>query len=128
MKRLVSLVVGMVIVMITVTACGGTKFEGIYEDLVKENPGLVSYIDVAKDGSYLSIDTNPLDLEDTSDFDAYVAVGEVNKILGIPESVMIKIGRTSSSDGMQTYEGDDTTLTWKYHPDNGLEALYEKTK
>lgn len=128
MKRLVSLVLGMVIVMITVTACGGTKFEGIYEDLVKEDPGLVSYIDVAEDGSYLSIDTNPLDIEDVSNFDAYMAVEEINKILGIPESVMIRIGRTSSLDGMQIYEDDNITLVWKYHPDNGLEALYEKTK
>ena len=128
MKRFVGLVVGMLAVITMLTACGGTNFKNIEKTLLEEDPGLSSYIDVAGDGSYLEIDTNPLDIEDVSDFDAYVAVDKVNKILKFPESVMVKIGRTSSLNGVQTHEGDGVTLTWKYHPDSGLEALYEKTK
>jgi len=86
-----------------------------------------SYATVASDGSYLSIDTNPSDIDDYTDSDALEAIMNVNTALGLPDSVMEKIGNTRAMDGMQTAEGDGVEISWTYHPDNGLEVIYSLT-
>ena len=103
---------------ITVTAAG-PDFNAIYNEFCSS-----SYAKVATDGSYLSIDTNPLDIDDYFNSDAYLAITEVNEALGLPESVINKMGQTRALDGMQTYTGKEVEVTWSYHPDNGLEVIY----
>lgn len=83
------------------------------------------WAEIAKDGSYLSIDTNPLNLEDELKVDAYYALEDINDDLGFPASLYKKMGETRSVDGRLSETAGDYTVSWTYHPDNGLEVLYE---
>lgn len=87
-----------------------------------------SYSEIASDGSYLTIDTNPDDKSDYIEAEAILAIIEVNEELGLPESVNNKMDSTRALDGMQTYEGDGIEVSWTYHPDNGLEIMYSLIK
>lgn len=96
-------------------------------------------VDVASDGSYLSYDCysdydifNPDELNNVYElqFDIEVMDGIqlatlLNKELGIPESIVKRIGTTSGSDGKQTYEGEKVTLTWAYYSNEHFNLLYE---
>lgn len=87
-----------------------------------------SYADVASDGSYLSIDSNPSDSEyNKYEKDALQAIIIVNNKLDLPDSVLNKMAHTRSMDGRQVYEGDGIEISWIYHPDNGLEVTYTIT-
>lgn len=35
------------------------------------------------------------------------------------------MGHTSSADGKQTEDYDDVTVSWKYHPDYGMEVTFK---
>lgn len=83
-----------------------------------------SYASIANDGSYLSIDTNPNDKDDYFDYEAYNAIVAVNEALGLPESVLNRMGQTRSMDGIQSYSTDELDITWTYHPDKGMEVNY----
>lgn len=79
---------------------------------------------LASDGSYLYVDTNPNDIDDYTDYDAYAAIIAINEELGLPESVLNRMNQTRSLDGVQSYSTDDLDITWTYHPDNGLQVNY----
>ena len=103
---------------ITVTSAG-PDFNALYNEFCSSK-----YAKVASDGSYLSIDTNPYDKDDSFDYEAYTSITKVNEALGFPESVLNKMGQTRSLDGMQTYTGKEVEVTWSYHPDHGLDVIY----
>ena len=84
-----------------------------------------SYASVAADGSYLSIDTNPKDIDDYIDAEAYFSISNVNAALGIPDSLMATMNRTRAIDGTQSETFDNIKVSWSYHPDNGLEVVYQ---
>lgn len=44
--------------------------------------------------------------------------------LGTPAAVSSHIGQTTSQDGRQTEMWDGITMSWSYHPDRGLDAVY----
>ena len=58
--------------------------------------------------------------------EAYTAIEEVNAALKLPESLIKDMGATSSMDGKQTETYDKVVVSWKYHPDTGLEVTYKK--
>ncbi len=82
------------------------------------------YAELASDGTYLTIDTNPHDLDDYTNSDAYEAIQNVNKVLNLPESVWSRMGSTRALDGTQTYSKDGLEVYWTYHPDHGLQVTY----
>lgn len=82
------------------------------------------YADIAYDGSYLSIDTNPYDIDDEFDTDAWEAIQEVNDYLDIPDSTEALMKNTRALDGRQEKTHGDVTVSWTYHPDSGLEVIY----
>lgn len=83
---------------------------------------------VASDGSYLSIDTNPNDSKfNDSESAAIAGIFAVNEALGLPDSIINKMGKTRALDGMQTAKGDGVEISWTYHPDHGLEIIYSLT-
>ena len=98
-----------------------SEFEEIYNTYLSSE-----YAEVASDGSYLSIDTNPNDIDDYSVDGAIEGIIITLDELGIPESVLQKMGETSSMDGRLTEEHNGIEVSWKYHPDNGLEVLFVK--
>lgn len=83
-----------------------------------------SYADLATDGSYLSIDTNPNNKDDYSDSSAIGAIRNVNDYLGFPDSVIKQMNQTRAIDGRQSYTHGSYTVSWTYHPDSGLEVMY----
>lgn len=103
---------------ITVTP-SGPDFNALYNEFCSSK-----YAKVATDGSYLSIDTNPYDIDDSFDYDAYTAITKINEAVELPESVLNKMEQTRSLDGMQTYTGKEVEVSWSYHPNNGLEVIY----
>lgn len=84
------------------------------------------YCKLARDESYLMIDTNPEDEE----YYLKESVGaqyviKANMELNLPEAVTTKMGQTRALDGRQTETYEDIEVSWTYHPDTGLEVLYE---
>jgi hypothetical protein len=104
-------------------AAAGPDLQKIYNECCDS-----SYATVTNDGSCLTIDTNPSDIEDYSNDDAIAAIFDVNKALGLPDSVIEKMSATRSVDGRQSYLGDGVEVSWTYHPNNGLEIQYSLTE
>ncbi len=85
---------------------------------------------LGKNGEYLEIDTNPHDREEYMDFDAYDAIETVNNALGLPGYLFNDMGKTTALMGRQTetFEDAHISVSWNYHPDNGLEVTYKVIK
>ena len=103
---------------------GGVNLQKIYDEHCSD----VSWAKIADDGSYLAIDSNPLDIDDYSNSEAYYMLETINNELGLPSSLFKEMGETSALDGRQTrtYEKEGIEVTWKYHPDYGIEVTYSK--
>lgn len=46
--------------------------------------------------------------------------------LGFSPAVYERMNRTRALDGTQSATADGFNVTWTYHPDNGLEAVFER--
>lgn len=100
---------------------GSINFEKEFAEIADE-----SWCVIASDGSYMSIDTNPLDIDDYYGSEAVNAIEEINKTLGFSDSVYKKMMQTRSLDGRVSEENDKFKVSWTYHPDDGMEVMYEK--
>ena len=107
---------------LTVTVKSGPDFKALYNKYCKS-----TWADYGSDGSYLSIDTNPYDWDDDGLAypEAYTAIKNVVTALGLPNSLINDMGETTSLDGKQSETYGDVTVTWKYHPDKGLEVTFK---
>ena len=115
-------IAGLMILM----SCGSSSpITRSYEKVSEEYPGAWEWCELADDGSYLTIDTNPYDEDEYISLDARDMVGDINKELGFPESVMARMDNTRNMDGMQDYEGKDVRAQWTFHPNRGLIVIYE---
>lgn len=108
---------------ITVMVKSGPDFKALAAELKKDGCSA----EVGDDGSYMSIDTNPYDLDDHYDSKAMSGIKKANKELGFSDSVYESMLRTSSLQGRQTAEADGVKCSWTYHPNRGLEVMYEKS-
>ena len=120
---LVVIIVGVVLFQIN----KGPNFKKLYDEYCRS-----IWSDIGSDGSYLSIDTHPFDEDDNGLAypDAYNAIKKINAALNLPESLINDMGTTTSADGKQSESFDkiNVIVTWKYHPDKGLEVTYKKLK
>ena len=82
------------------------------------------YAELAYDGSYLSIDTNPHDIDQYTDDVAYESIQKVNSELNLPESVWSRMKSTRALDGTQTFSSGHLEVYWTYHPSHGMEVTY----
>ena len=79
---------------------------------------------------YLSIDTNPYDYDsDSSSSTTYAskalsAIRSANSKLSLPSYLYDEMLETRALDGRQTYSGTKVDVSWRYHPDSGLEVRY----
>lgn len=55
-----------------------------------------------------------------------VAVDYMNQELGFSDALFEKMKTTRAIDGAQTDENEHFKVTWRYHPDDGLNVIYEK--
>lgn len=123
---LIAIVVASVLLIFTIgfTVVATLHVKKDFNDMFAEYED-ESWCYISDDGSYMTVDTNRWDIEDRFDSDAYYAIEEINAELGFSAAVMSKMGETSALDGRQTESNDDYTVSWKYHPDSGLEVTYE---
>ena len=114
-----------IIVVVISGGNSGVNFKKLYDEYC-----VSTWADVGSDGSYLRIDTNPYDLDDDGLAypSAYRAIEEVNMALNLPDSLINEMGETTSADGKQSETFDNIIVTWRYHPDKGLEVTYKKAK
>ena len=84
-----------------------------------------TYAKVGSDGSYLSIDTNPNDIDDYTVDGSIEAIVFVNIALGLPEYLLDDMSKTTALMGRQTETFDEITVSWSYHPNKGLEVTYK---
>lgn len=117
-----------VIVIIAVFVSIGSKPKITLKEVYNEIGGDNYYCKLASDGSYMRIDTNPLDLDDSFSSTAWKMVKAANKALEFTDSLEAKMNETRSIDGRRTESNDIATVSWTYHPDKGLEVLYELKK
>lgn len=108
-----------ILIVVLATRGGGKNFNRMYADIAGE-----SWCTIASDGSYMKIDTNPLNIDDYSNYSAYLKLAEINKDLGFSAAVFDDMGSTRAMDGKQTAESSKATVSWRYHPDQGLEVTY----
>jgi len=102
-------------------------FDGFVEqnDLEPVEGNSLFYMVVADDGSYIEIDSNPLDMEDFYIEIAFDAVKYVNEELGFSDSLFLKMTQTRALDGTQSDSNDYINVFWTYHPNKGLSVIYE---
>ena len=94
------------------------KFYEVYSDRM---------ITVADDNSYLMIDTNPYDYKsgDSRLTDTGLDhIETLNKTLNLPDWLYEEMLNTRALDGRQKESFDNVTVTWSYHPDQGMEVIY----
>lgn len=120
------IVVGIIVVVITIFSFKGSTSKKINLSEIFKLAGCDTYYcELANDGSYIEVDTNPLDLDDYSSTSAFNMVKALNKELGFNESLNSKMLKTRALDGTLSDENDNIKVTWTYHPDRGLNVTYE---
>lgn len=82
-------------------------------------------VSVSDDGLSMTVDTDPLNISKYNSSEAFTFIQDVNAELGLPDSLYEKMLATRALDGRQTSDYDNVTVSWSYHPDNGLEVIYE---
>lgn len=131
-------IIAAIVIAAAVFACAvlgnGKKtanFRKMFPDLLS-----TSYAKIDADGSYLKIDTNP-DNIDSDDFgiseylissNAIDAIERVNAELGFSHALLERMRNTTALQGVQSDSNERYMVTWSYHPDNGLEVIYEVKK
>jgi uncharacterized membrane protein YvbJ len=93
----------------------------------------VAWCDVDPSGEWISFDTNPYDF-DSDDYpslatmymsDATDAIQEVLDDLNFSSAVYQKMLSTTWSQGIQSEENNKYVVSWSYHPEKGLEVMFE---
>lgn len=56
------------------------------------------------------------------------ALAELLDDLGFTSATLDRMGNTRALDGTQSAEGDGVNATWTYHPDDGLQIVFEETQ
>lgn len=114
----------------------GSFFSNVVSDMLNKYP--YANNSRAQDDSYLKIDTNPYDQSvdeltyvelstfDQVQTDSLNGIKFVNERLGFTDALYSKMMGTTALMGVQTEENDKYCVSWTYHPDNGLEVMYER--
>ena len=84
-------------------------------------------VDIGDDKSYVSIDSNPYDIDDYYNATYVSMIESFNEYLNLPDYVYEEMLHTSSADGVRSETVGKITVVWKYHPHTGMEATYQYT-
>lgn len=81
---------------------------------------------LSEDGLSLQMDSDPYDTNVYQySSDIISAIFAINEYLSLPNSLSTKMQSTRALDGMQSQDCGEFTVTWTYHPENGLNVIYE---
>ena len=102
----------------------GSRLSRAYSWLLSNYGSISRCYKLSSDGSFLSVDTNPSDLDSYLVSGSAAMVEGLNEYFGFPSYVWNDMLSTSAVDGRQSASYGGITVTWRYHPDRGLEATY----
>lgn len=111
--------------LLACVACSPSKnrLQIAYENVYAQYPDAVACYEIGNDGSYLEVDTNPLDIDDYYNA-TYMSVLEAfQSELDVPDYVAQLMLTTTAMQGRQTETVNGLIISWTYHPDRGLEVL-----
>lgn len=120
-KRGFLLIVGLLFIL---TACSRTTLSSVHEGMVF---GQQRHTSLARDGSYLTLTvTRSCSRGDDSVLcNASHALDYILGELGFEDAVRRRMVETRALDGRQTAENDNFRASWTFHPDDGLQILFE---
>ena len=98
-------------------------FNDMFYDIKSE-----SWCDIGYDGTWMKLDTNPNNIDDSFNSSAWAKIKSVLTQLGFPSSVAEEMNQTRALDGRQTATHGRYEVSWTYHPDSGLEAMFKIVK
>ncbi|MCR5167891.1 MAG: Ig-like domain-containing protein [Oscillospiraceae bacterium] len=90
----------------------------IYDDLHDSY-----YCSLSSDENSLTIDSNPLDIDDYSSVTAWGYIKDINEKLEL-SGLTDEMSHTRAMDGRQTRTYESLTVSWSYHPDQGINVVY----
>ena len=94
-----------------------------YDSLYKEF-GWNSCYTLGSDKSYLQVDTNPYDIDDYYN-DTYLQIlKSAITALKLPDYIYQRMLKTTAMQGRQDVTVNGINVSWTYHPDKGLEAMF----
>ncbi len=83
-----------------------------------------TFCEMADDGSYLKIDTNPKDIADYESTVALKMIKEANSEFDFTESLFERMQDTTKEDGKMTDENYLVEVRWTNSKEKGLEVIY----
>ena len=95
-----------------------------FNKLYSKEYGSKAWCTISVDGTKMVVDTNPGDDPDTLVSEAYDKIITINTQLGFNSEVFRSMQATRFVDGVQSAESEKYAVSWRYHPDTGLEATY----
>jgi hypothetical protein len=125
------------LIILLAVACLGFSIWGFVDsskhsldfgDIFFESNCSFTWADYGSD--YLSIDTNPYNYDSDNSLStkyasaALSAIRLINAKLELPSYLYEEMLSTRALDGRQSYSGEKVNVSWRYHPDNGLEVMY----
>lgn len=94
-----------------------------YDTLYKEF-GWNSCYTLGSDKSYLQVDTNPYDIDDYYN-DTYLQIlKSAITALKLHDYIYQRMLKTTAMQGRQDVTVNGINVSWTYHPDKGLEAMF----
>ena len=133
-KYLVFAIIALILIVAVIIGIGYSR-RTVFKRVISKALNQYSWADNARasDDSYLKIDTNPenddpesISYDSRTEQDSLKAIRYVNKELGFSEAVYQKMLSTTALMGRQSAENEKYIITWTYHPQKGLEVMYEK--
>lgn len=94
-----------------------------YDTLYKEF-GWNSCYTLGSDKSYLQVDTNPYDIDDYYNATYLEILKSAITALKLPDYIYQRMLKTTAMQGRQKVTANGITVSWTYHPNKGLEAMF----
>lgn len=94
-----------------------------YDTLYKEF-GWNSCYTLGSDKSYLQVDTNPYDIDDYYNATYLEILKSAITALKLPDYIYQRMLKTTAMQGWQEVTANGITVSWTYHPNKGLEAMF----
>lgn len=107
---------------LTLTGCstGPSKLETVFKDC-----SLSSGSNLGDEGKTLSIDTMGEEDWSGASYEDLMCVLD-NQKLGVPDYITQAVLNTRAIDGRQSDEFDGISMSWSYHPDNGMDITFHQ--
>ena len=96
-----------------------TAYDTLYEEF-----GSNSCYTLGSDKSYLQVDTNPYDIDDYYNATNAQILKSAITALKLPDYIYQRMLKTTALRGRQEVTVNGINVSWTYHPDKGLEAIF----